>query len=840
MTPKPNATNRRDVMLALGAGLCGCGRGQRDSDWKIYIAGDACSDYTWGFDESQTRRNFAELVRAHLDEMTRTDRDEPDSRARYNMSVIQEALCFLEAYPERRAELARRVKEGRIFASPFLNNSLWGFQSTESAIRTLYPARRLEREWGIRMRAASHIELPSLPWGMASILAGCGVEWLLIHFLNYDTTFSKLAVPPVFRLEGPDGRSIGVILDQWACIQAGYRQGDWLLKEPARVAAEFLPHYRALGETYPLTAVLAGGTHGDTTGKSAARAAHYSQAISGYNRQPGEHPRLVNATLTQFVAEVEKQEREDPFLVTVRGCFGHSWELWPVSLAAYAAALREGERRYLAAEALLSVVSLRAPEAVTSTRQVRERAEWCWTMLADHAWNGPDEANKRVNAGLRKSWSSELNQSAAALEMKAWDAAGLQRTPASLVLFNPLSFARRELIRVESTGLEPDDVASQKVVENGRQVVYFVPRAVKGFGFETLTLAHKAKPAAFRLWAAGHEMEGPFYRIRLNAQTGAVESILWRPEKVELVTGAPGVRTTYFEGSEHSVSAAKIEVVTAGPVLARMRVAGALAGKVHTETFITLYADLDRLDFEFRVRKPAATGVERLCHIFPVAPDGAVLRAETTGAVMRPSAQPAGHLLPGADTRRLAVQGFVDLSQPQGHGVSIAPLDAFALLLDYPELCFEVLGNDQNHKEVLHDQDGVTEFRFRYALRGHQGAYDGRETTAWSRSVAYPMLTALGAWTGVPPTGPNLEAGSPKVLATCLKPADDLDAGGLILRLWETSGRTVNLRLPMVGFRRATRTDLLERDIAELPAAEGAVSLKLPAYGFAAVRLIPG
>ncbi|MEK7994118.1 MAG: hypothetical protein AAB403_09975, partial [Planctomycetota bacterium] len=53
---------------------------------------------------------------------------------------------------------------------------------------------------------------------------------------------------------------------------------------------------------------------------------------------------------------------------------------------------------------------------------------------------------------------------------------------------------------------------------------------------------------------------------------------------------------------------------------------------------------------------------------------------------------PAGDLLPGADTRRFAVQGFIDASSPGGPGVTIAPLDAFMLRLDLDPLMFEALG----------------------------------------------------------------------------------------------------------------------------------------------------
>ena len=69
----------------------------------------------------------------------------------------------------------------------------------------------------------------------------------------------------------------------------------------------------------------------------------------------GTGPRFINATLPMFCAAVDADEARKPFMPTLRGCFGHSWDTWPVSLAKYAAGMREGERQFLAAEALLAV-----------------------------------------------------------------------------------------------------------------------------------------------------------------------------------------------------------------------------------------------------------------------------------------------------------------------------------------------------------------------------------------------------------------------------------------------------------------------------------------------------
>lgn len=133
--------------------------------------------------------------------MKHTDGEKIENQDRYNMAITQEAICFLDFYPKRKNELIQKIKEGRIYVSPYLCNSLLAFQSVEGAIRTFYPALRLGKEWGISFDVAEHIEEPSLPWGVASILAGCGIKWISKPFFKYDSSFSSLENPPIFDFE---------------------------------------------------------------------------------------------------------------------------------------------------------------------------------------------------------------------------------------------------------------------------------------------------------------------------------------------------------------------------------------------------------------------------------------------------------------------------------------------------------------------------------------------------------------------------------------------------------------------------------------------------------------
>jgi hypothetical protein len=273
-------------------------------------------------------------------------------------------------------------------------------------------------------------------------------------------------------------------------------------------------------------------------------------------------------------------------------------------------------------------------------------------------------------------------------------------------------------------------------------------------------------------------------------------------------------------------------------VWARLRVRGTAPG-VEVDNRVTVYAELDRVDFDVRVKKVPSEKEERLCQVFPLMRPEGVLRAAAAGAVIRPRPQPEGDLLPGADTRRFAVQEFVNVSDER-LSVTVVPLDAFALRLDLDPLSFEALGNDQNYREVLRDQHAATEFRFRYSLRAQSGGYNGAEVIAFSRDAATPPLAVLGRL-----REERLGRQAPltvdpgRALATCFKPADAEPSRGCIMRLWETAGRPGPLRIGLAGFSQAVETDLLERDRRKLAISDGQTEVDLKAHGYAAVRLIP-
>jgi hypothetical protein len=815
--------------------------------WTIYITNDSCSDYTWNNTEQDTLHAYAEIIRAHLDEMIRSDHEPSENQERYNLSITGEALSFFNLYPERKDEFIRRVKEGRVSVSPFLNNSLLAFQSTESAIRNFYPALRMQREWDLSLEVAEHIECPSLPWGMASLLAGCGVRWLSVPFLDYDSTFKGLAAPPLFIWEGPDGASIRVIFDKFASEALSYSQGGRLLNDPSMIETTWLPHYESLGDEYPLRIVLASGTHNDLYLNSTRQVVPFHEAIRAWNMAAAHSSKLINATLPQFCAAVDRVQESRPFLKKVRGCFGHSWDLWPLTTAKYASGMRVEGGRFLDMEAFATVASSAKQTVLDDTRGAMRKAEWAWTMLSDHAWNGASEANRRENSSIRRNWLADLERANDSIAASVWQALEISRTRDSLTVFNPVSFERTGLIRIEGNAdgqaLTQNSLVLplQIVEEDFLETTYCVVPQQAGFSLSTFSIVKSPEIAAPRLHGSYSELNGPFYKLRVDPRTGGLASVVHQASGRELLP--PGSlrtlgQTVFHDGQEHSFRDFASKLLAVGPVLARLQITGSTADIQH-RVFVTIYAELDRIDFDFRIDKPVSTREQRLCHLFPVVHANAILRAETTGAVIRPFAQPKGDMLPGADTGRLAVQGFVDASIAGGFGVTVVAVEAFALRLDLDPLSFEALGNDQNYQESARDQNRETEFRFRYSLRAHNTGWHGESAAAFSRGVSSPLLAAWGGISSKAKGIPVPKVQSGRAIALTFKPADDPRAGGHILRLWEHAGESGPVKIAVPGYGRAFQTDLLERNQAALSISGGEITVPLAARGFAAIRLLP-
>lgn len=157
-------------------------------------------EYRWSFRETQMR--LLEAVDILLDTMERDPRFSafhPDSQA----SFLDD---YLEMRPERREQVCRYVREGRLLAGPWYTLPAEFVVSGESLVRNLLMGHRLANEWGGVMKVAYNI----FSWGQVSqlpqIYRQFGMDTILFYRGIDQSKLERLE----FWWEAPDGsRALG-------------------------------------------------------------------------------------------------------------------------------------------------------------------------------------------------------------------------------------------------------------------------------------------------------------------------------------------------------------------------------------------------------------------------------------------------------------------------------------------------------------------------------------------------------------------------------------------------------------------------------------------------------
>lgn len=196
-----------------------------------------------------------------------------------------------------------------------------------------------------------------------------------------------------------------------------YMEGSFVLRDlratNKALHERIIPAYEARGARAPgddiadagadgiIDAIALVGCYGDLEAGTKHKGARKTATIAAYNAQGWEYPRLVNAGHKQYWDHLEaglaERGRELP---VYRGDYGTGWEAWPACLAGDFAGWRRAQERSAMADRLASIVS-RLDDARYAAVAAGLADGWLnLTCLADHAWNGANEANL-IDPGCR-------------------------------------------------------------------------------------------------------------------------------------------------------------------------------------------------------------------------------------------------------------------------------------------------------------------------------------------------------------------------------------------------------------------------------------------------------
>ena len=838
--------------------------------WTVYIAQDKHLDYGWIHPVEKVVERMNVLADYHLDAAERIG-------LHWNLDSSIWVEEFLRARPSARVEqFLAALRAGQLEVGAFWLVPLPGFWGAEEALRSLYYARTLQEELGIPVRTAALQEAPSLSWGLATLLAGAGFTHVVKGAYDLRNPHLREREPqPLSYWEGPDGSRVLLRWDAYADTHSwgGYGEAYKLWVSPSdRERVQFiedtLARYDGYGD-YPVEAILLAGTGFDRYPQTTA----VSDFIRHFNAQGWEYPRLVDATWDQYWQDVEQQlAARKPRVPVSRGDWGTAWEEWPAQLAHLNTIYRRARETVLAAEAISALAQRLDPRTHPSRREALASAWRGLLQFTEHDFGGitPAMADDTYDRKAMYAYTA-AREGARALEsgLSAL-AAGIPRAATDerlLLVANPHSWPRSDVVEMvvpepgpyavvdpESGRAIPCQIATRGVWPE--HYLSFVATDIPPFGYRSFSV--RCGPGSVPLpepTPSTPGLEGRFYDITVDPETGGLASLLDLAARRELVRPASGwALNQYLHCSDGQLYRPQLQSVSVrvGPVASSLIVAvSCLRAKLRT-TYL-LYDGLQRLDILNELTVEPSSEPQCSWFLFPFDVPQRQYYYDGPAAILRPGlASQGGDLLPGSGRSSISVQSFLAAAGPD-FSATLATPDAHLIQLGEGILHNPLADSDPQdplalslalHNFTRNDyalaQGGQSHFEFRYSVTSMPGPFRPGAALRFARSVAQPLPAA---WVMGPPTaalpasrGAFLAVEPDNVLATTLKVAED--GHGWVLRLWECEGRETEVAVDVAGLGagRAWLCDLLERTQAPLALRDGVARLEIPARGLRAIR----
>ena len=756
---------------------------------------------------------------------------------RFVVSQAQHLAWMRDHYPELWERLKGRIADGRLEPT----GSMWveadcNIPSGESLIRQIvYGKRFYLEELGIETNDVWLPDVFGYSAALPQIMKRSGIRW----FLTQKLSWNQYNVLPhhSFLWEGIDGSRVFTHFPP-----ADTYSGNMGVRELRLGVDNFKDHDRATRSLYLFGWGDGGGGPTSEMLESARRLAD----VDGVPRLEMQGPR-------QFFTEAES-EIDDPavwagelYLELHRGTYTSQ------------AATKLGNRR---AEFALRDAELWSSLAPGSDYPGAE-LEGLWKTLLLHQfhdiipgsgihWVYDDTARDHAHV---LDAAGRLTDDALALHGAEIDTAG---TDHPVVVFNSLSHPRTELVAVDApdhiTGaISPSGAASPVQRDPNGAAMFEATVPACGYAVYDLVSAIPAgtptavtAAARYGVTADPGSLENAHLRIELDGQ-GLLSSIFDKSARREVL--APGARGNRFQlhpdypnfydawdidrfSFDQVLDLDEVEsvdLVEQGPLRAGIRIVRRF-GNSRIVQVIRLADGSSFIDFATEVEWQETNRLLKVA--FPV--DVRSLRATYEiqyGHVERPT-----HSNTSWDVARFEVcaQKWADLSEP-GYGVA---------LLNDCKYGYDIAGNVIRLSLLRAPTwpDPVADrgyHSFTYRLLPHSGDLRAAGVVDAGYDLNVP-LRAIG-------TSPHpgrlhgeaslLSVDAPNVVVEVVKRSDD-DTDALVVRMYEAWGRRgpVTLRVPW-SIRRATLTDLLERETDGVATGGAQVTVDLGPFQIATVKL---
>ncbi len=792
---------------------------------RVTMVGHAHLDTAWLWPLRETIRKCARTFSTVLELMDRY----PDYR--FVVSQAQHLAWMRDRYPDLWERMKARIAEGRLEPT----GSMWvesdcNLPSGESLVRQIFYGKQFHRrEFGIETEDVWLPDVFGYSAALPQIMNKSGIRWFLTQKLSWNQY--NILPHHSFLWEGIDGSRVFTHFPP-----ADTYNGNVSPRELRFSVDNFKDHDRATRSLYLFGWGDGGGGPTSEMLESAKRLAD----IDGM-------PRLTMGSARSFFTEAEAEMTDPPvwagelYLEYHRGTYTSQ------------AATKLGNRR---AEFALRDCELWTALAAVPD-DVGDAIDDLWRLLLVHQFHDiiPGSGIHWVYQDTARDHAHILEETgrmtAGALDLliDAIDTTGL---PNPFVAFNSLSHARDELIAVEApaaTTAVVDPSGETRPVQRGADGRILFRASVPPCGYQVYGLVSSdPAPSGARVTATPSSLENDHLRLELDDR-GLLSSLYDKTAARQVL--APGARGNRFQlhpdypnfydawdidrfALDRSVElddVDSVEVVESGPLRAGIRITRSFGSSILTQV-IRLEAGSRSVEFDTDVEWHETNRLLKVA--FPV--DVRSLRATYEiqyGHVERPT-----HANTSWDIARFEVcaHKWADLSEP-GYGVA---------LLNDSKYGYDIAGNvirlSLLRAPTWPDPEADRgHHHFVYRLLPHAGDLRQAGVIDAGYDLNVPIRTVATTPHPGPlePDGSLLSVDAPHVVVEAVKHPDERP-GGLVVRLYDAWGRRgpVTLQAPW-RLRRAVRTDLLERELSELPVDDYTVSFDISPFEIVTLLLEP-
>jgi hypothetical protein len=846
--------------------------------WNFFLVPHTHLDV--GYTDYQAK--VAEAQSRSIDEAIGMIHDHPDFR--FSVDGYWCVRQFLaERTDEQKQLLFQAVKEKKLFVPTVEASLLTGFPSLETLIRSLYPAFEFNQKHGGDADFADITDVPSYSWSYASVMAAAGLKYFAAGSDNYRAPVllqGRLHEKAPFWWEGPDG---GRIL-MW--YSRHYHQMKSLFGLPPTIAGghDSLPLYLQIYSRpdYKSDATIIYGTQVENTDLFPQQAT----LVDEWNKIYA-YPHLKYSGFSEAIGYIAGQFGDSIPVVKADG--GPYWEDGIASTARSAALERASEQRALAAEKFSTLSSLVNPRLRPDAGALKEL--WNEMVLYDeHTWGAarsvqhPKSDQTVGQLAIKEDFASEAKKHVDDLLWRSLAALAdyISDPPNTLLVFNPLSWQRSCLVEFDlDNGHELVDLTNHQTIAyevlfSGASYrhIRFMAQDVPSVGYKAYAIRPAQQPAPAPPLTSDTTVENQYYRVVLDAASGAVKSIFDKELNKELVNTSSPYRFDqylYVTGADmlpnravqyspavpvpeftiHGAGSGRLVSVTHQPfgVVARMESEGVNTPRIETE--VILFDGQKKIEFVNRVHKTEVYTKEAVYFAFPLAMEHPQFRYEIQNGVVDPSRDQ----MPGAGKEWFSVQHWV-AAEEGGVTAALVPVDASLVSLgdifratwpkDFgqrPGTIFSYVMNNYWDTNYAAGQGG--DFKFRYVLTsGNHLPPAGLSRLGWEEMTPAEVdqITSQDKALDTPrpldaARGSFAQVDQPNVVLVTWKMAEDGD--GTVLRFLEVGGQAnaVEVQTPHLDVRSAWSSDAMERKQSALETSAHGFRFTVKPFQIVTVRL---